>query len=154
MEMSTADPSFDRRARGYDCPQCPATTDEPCRTPRGAKAQHSHHQRVRRAKAAHATAANDPSYDLRARKYACPFCGAGTNEPCRKPFGGDAAHSHLQRVAIAKDQAVHALVEEQNRTRPWHTKPVDGPQVRMAGTTAHVYVPAGTDHIIIGYLES
>jgi hypothetical protein len=195
MDMSTVDPSFNRRARGWDCPQCPATADEPCVTPRGARAQHSHHQRVKRAKAATATAANDPSYDLRARRYACPFCGAGTNEPCRKPGGGDAAHSHLQRVAIAKDQDVHAYVVAQNATLSPHRapglavacpacgagigmlcktdhgkpRPADychearllrlaglgsGPRVEMVGTTAHVYLPRGTEHIIIGTLES
>lgn len=142
------DQSFNRRARGYDCPQCPATTDEPCRTPKGTRAAHSHHQRVKRAKAAYATAENDPSFDLRARKYACPFCGAGNNnEPCKTPHGKDAPHSHRERCAIARDHAVNGLLHA----------PMPGDlaagYVRMAGTTAHVYVPARTDHIIIGHLE-
>lgn len=142
------DLSFNRRARGYDCPQCPATSDEPCRTPKGFKAVHSHHQRVKRAKAAYATADNDPSFDLRARKYACPFCGAGNGEACRTPHGKDAPHSHRERCAIARDHAVHGHL-----IAPVSSEASHG-YVRMAGTTAHVYVPPGTDHIIIGYLEA
>lgn len=152
------DTSFNIRARGYDCPQCPATADEPCRTPSGAKAVHSHHQRVKRAKAAYATADNDPSFDLRARKYACPLCGVGAGKPCRTPQGKAAPHSHGERCAIARDHAegVARLARGMGiqQDPPLYARPVDGPYVRMAGTTAHVYLPAGTDHVIIGYLEA
>jgi predicted RNA-binding Zn-ribbon protein involved in translation (DUF1610 family) len=156
MDTFTLGIDWDARARGYDCPQCPATTDVRCTTPNGRRAAHSHEQRVQRAKVAVATPENDFSYNLRARRYACPHCGAGTNEQCRSTAGKAAPHSHRQRVAIAKDQEVRGKALEINASalgRPWYAKPVDGPQVRMAGTTAHVYVPAGTDHIIIGYLE-
>lgn len=135
MPFAVTDQSFDRRARGWDCPRCPATADEQCVTPAGRRT-HSHHARVRLVKA-YDSGVRAPSFAAwPVLKVACPACGVGQNELCLTTHGRPrpASYPHEARVTQL-------------------AKIMDGPHVRMAGTTAHVYLPAGTDHIIIGYLE-